>query len=139
MSFIYLGSPYSHLDPEIMLQRFESVKRLTASLLVAGHHVYSPIVHCHELAHDFDLPKDGPFWEDYNFAMLGVASQLWVHMQDGWNESKGLEGEMDQWMKQGQVEPRAYVPIRWVSNHGDDYLVTTHYGHEEIIKGVAAL
>lgn len=140
MTYIYLGSPYSNPDPEIMRQRFKAVERLTASLLIAGRFVYSPIVHCHELTLNFLLPKEFDFWRDYDFAMLNSAHQLWVHCQPGWNDSKGLSGEINKWLEDGMSGPHDYQDIRWVSEIGTDgnYLITTGGEHEEIIKGVDA-
>ena len=62
--------------------------------LKQGVHIYSPIVHCHELAKIADMPRDAGFWERYNFTMLAAAEQLWVLMIAGWLESKGIAGEI---------------------------------------------
>jgi len=98
MSFIYIGSPYSSPDQEEMLERFHLVEVYTAYMLLNGEHVYSPIVHCHELAGKYKLPKSFPFWKSYNYAMLCKASKLHVLTIPGWAESQGLsdprEGEI---------------------------------------------
>jgi hypothetical protein len=93
MSFIYLGSPYSYHHPIVVMDRFNRTERLVAQLLKRNYHIYSPIVHCHELAHKYDLPKDAMFWQSYNYAMLAKASQLWVYRLPGWEESTGLTAE----------------------------------------------
>lgn len=94
MSFIYLGSPYTHVDSAIVRQRFRATEACTARLLIAGKHVYSPIVHCHSLAEQFDLPKSFNFWQRYNFAMLAKASELYVLCLPGWESSHGLSSEI---------------------------------------------
>lgn len=95
MSFSYIGSPYSHHDPAVVYDRFRRVEKFTADMLKNGHFVYSPIVHCHELAREHKLPTDFNFWMDYNLAMLQVAKELIVCMLPGWEESKGLQAEIE--------------------------------------------
>lgn len=94
MSFIYLASPYTSDEPSVIVERYEMAKSMTAHLLNEGHFIYSPIVHCHELAHSHSLPKDFKFWKDYNFAMLEKAEELWVLTIDGWDKSEGIKNEI---------------------------------------------
>lgn len=94
MSYIYLGSPYSDPDEAKQYMRYRNAGRATAHLLRQGIHVYSPIVHCHHLAHDYGLPKDFEFWKEYNKAMLEKADMLMILKLNGWKESVGLDGEI---------------------------------------------
>lgn len=93
---IYLASPYSG-TPEVMQQRYEATRAVTADTLKDGEFVYSPIVHCHDLALHHDIPKDFAFWSKYNFHMLDLADQLWVLMLPGWKESRGVTAEVLHW------------------------------------------
>jgi hypothetical protein len=95
MSFIYLASPYTSGDSSIMEERAVLAAKFTADSLRDGHHIYSPIVHCHELAKHHELPKDFTFWRNYNFAMLSKASALWVLTLDGWDVSIGVLEEIE--------------------------------------------
>lgn len=90
---IYLASPYSHPDPLIMRTRFMLAEQCTASLLMQRQFVYSPIVHCHELAQKFKLPTDFEYWKAYNFDMLRRADVFGILKINGWAESKGLTAE----------------------------------------------
>jgi hypothetical protein len=101
MSYIYLGSPYTSRDQAKMHWRFRQAGRAVVQLLNEGVNVYSPIVHCHQLAHDFNMPKDFDFWQAYNFSMLEPASMLMILKLDGWKESKGLDGEIGFAMRHG--------------------------------------
>lgn len=92
--FIYLASPYSHKDHVVMEERFRAVEAATAELLRNEQRVYSPIVHCHELAKRHRLPTTAKYWEAYNFAMLARAAKLYVLTIPGWDESIGVTGEM---------------------------------------------
>jgi hypothetical protein len=100
MSYLYLGQPYTAINPdgspclELMEWRYEQGAKVTASLLNKGIFVYSPIVHCHELAKKFEMPRDFAFWQDYNFAMLAKAKAIIVLELPGWEDSLGLKGEI---------------------------------------------
>lgn len=94
MAYIYLASPYSHKNENIRHQRYLQVSQVVVQMLQSKIHVYSPIVHCHEIAKRFKLPKDFTFWNNYNEAMLVPATSLYILQLDGWKESKGIQGEI---------------------------------------------
>lgn len=73
-------------------------------MLKDGLMVYSPIVHCHELAKIADMPKDAAFWEKYNFTMLAAAENVGVLMIDGWEKSVGIAGEVEE-------AKRLHIPV----------------------------
>jgi len=93
MSFIYLASPYSgtHNEQEF---RFQAAEKTVAQLLRKGIMVYSPIVHCHTLAKNHDLPQGFGFWSRYNYALLAKASELRVLKLSGHSTSRGVAGEI---------------------------------------------
>lgn len=91
---IYLASPYSHPDPQVMHKRFKAVEAVTAELLRRGRFVYSPIVHCHALAQEYTLPTDFQFWKEYNLDFISRCRYFYVLTIDGWQESKGVTGEL---------------------------------------------
>ena len=93
-SYIYLASPYSNSFPEVCHARYIEAMHATAWLLKRGIWVYSPIVHCHEMAREFGLPTDAKYWEAYNHVMISQARELWVLKIDGWQESKGVAEEI---------------------------------------------
>jgi hypothetical protein len=78
-----------------MAERARQAALFTANFLRIRVNIYSPIVHCHALAIEHDLPKDFQFWQDYNFSILAKASQLWVLTLDGWDVSKGVLAEIE--------------------------------------------
>ena len=94
MSFVYIASPYTHTDPEVMLDRYNKVKHATAVLLGKGVQVYSPILHNHQMALDHDMPKESDFWRRHNYAMLSKATYLYVLTLDGYEESQGVKDEI---------------------------------------------
>lgn len=93
MSFVYVASPYTNRDSQVMYQRFLMTERYTARALINKHWVYSPIVHCHEMAQRYRMPTDFDFWREYNYAMLNAASALEVLQLPGWAESRGVSDE----------------------------------------------
>lgn len=95
MTFAYLASPYSHPDEDVREARYLEALKATAWLLQNKIWVHSPIVHCHELAKLYRLPKDANFWMDYNFAVLERASELLILTIDGWQSSHGIRQEYD--------------------------------------------
>ena len=95
MAFIYLASPYTHKDHDVMEERYQQVMRYSAQMLRDGKHNYSPIVHCHEMAKAHDLPREFDFWVDYNKSMLEQAKDLYVLALEGWQESVGIKAEIE--------------------------------------------
>ena len=92
---IYLASPYSHPAKEIEHNRYVAVRDVAARALKAGYPLYSPIVHCHDLAKTHELPGDALFWKNYNTAFIRIASAVWILTLEGWTESKGVKYERD--------------------------------------------
>lgn len=93
-ALIYLASPYSHPDPDIRKERFETVCQVAAGLMRDGNHIFSPIAHCHSIALSGALPFDFAYWQKYARAMLSACSEVWVLRMDGWKESTGVQAEV---------------------------------------------
>jgi len=91
---IYLASPYTDKDYTVMEDRYVIVRDITAALLAHGEIIFSPIVHCHELAKHNDMPRDIDFWWNYNRAMLHKADHLWILTLEGWRNSSGIKREL---------------------------------------------
>jgi hypothetical protein len=97
---IYLASPYSSNKPtpeerrlELQL-RYEEISKITASLLRQGYHVYSPIVHCHELAKNYGLPTEWGYWQNHLKVFLKHCDALWIIKMEGWEKSVGISEEL---------------------------------------------
>ena len=105
---IYLASPYSHPDPTVMLERFDTICLVAARLMRDGVHLYSPIAHIHSIALKGDLPKGWDFWEQYDRKLLAACGELWVCTMDGWRESKGVAAEI-------KIAAELGLPVRHVA------------------------
>jgi len=67
---------------------------VAGDMMRRGEHVFSPISHTHPIALAGDLPKGWEFWQAYDRAMLRACGKLAVLMQDGWQESVGVQAEI---------------------------------------------
>ena len=97
MSIIYLASPYTHEDNEVMLSRFEAAVDYVHQSLTdfPFYTIYSPVVHYHPLAERHLLPRDYEFWNKRNTDVICVAKELWVLALDGWKDSVGIKAEVE--------------------------------------------
>jgi hypothetical protein len=94
-SLVYQASPYSHPDPAVREARFQEVCRAAAHLMRAGLHVFSPIAHTHPISLAGKLPGDWEYWKSYDEAVLSTCLTLAVLKLDGWEQSKGVQGEVE--------------------------------------------
>ena len=95
MKKIYLATPYSHKQQNIRRDRFNAVNEVAAKLMRDGNLVFSPISHTHPIAEAGGLPKDWEFWEEYDKTFIEWADEVYVFMQEGWAESKGVTAEIE--------------------------------------------
>lgn len=91
----YLGTPYSHPSGATRHYRFCINEEITADYLTRGIFIYSPIVHHHEMARKYSLPKDFDFWRNHDFNMIHRSDGLIALTLPGWETSKGLTDEIE--------------------------------------------
>ena len=116
---IYVASPYSHIDYVVRDLRYQETQSYVAQLFEKKLWAFSPIVHCHALAHAFDLPTDAEYWKEYNLHMLARADELHVLQLTGWKESEGVRNEVFFWkalkhdplIATAKVDRRGTLPI----------------------------
>jgi len=104
----YLASPYSHPDFTVSSDRYFAVLAHAALRAKEKKHIISPIIHWHPVALFHDLPGDAQFWLDWNMKMLKLCDSLEVLCLPGWEESKGVQLEI-------QLALRLGLPIRYTS------------------------
>lgn len=114
---IYLASPYSGTS-EQQEERYLEAMKCVASFMPAP--IFSPIVHCHDMAKRLQLPTDATYWEKYDRAMIHSAEAVWILCIPGWKQSVGVAEE--------EVYAKAILlPIRYVKLHrsegGLDYVL----------------
>ena len=94
---VYIMSPYTHDDPEVMEQRYDLVEHYEALLTYQFPDAlfYSPISHFHQTILAFGLPRDVDYWRKKNRCMIHRC-QLGIMLRiEGWKESEGVEWERD--------------------------------------------
>jgi nucleoside 2-deoxyribosyltransferase len=93
---IYLASPYSHTDEQVLQARCRAAQKAAARLMQDGNTVISPIAHSHGIA-DFlpdNLRLDGDFWMEQDLPLLARCDEMAVLCLEGWEDSKGLKREI---------------------------------------------
>ena len=91
---IYLASPYSDPNPDVVEQRYLNTMKCLAELIRQGKFVWSPIVHCHPMAHTHNLPKDAKYWSRFSIDFLRRADGIYVLKLPGWKDSLGVQEEI---------------------------------------------
>lgn len=91
---IYIASPYSSPDREVVRRRYWITCQFTFAAMKADLPAFSPILHCHHAAELLNLPTDSKFWGNYNRNMLESSKTLVVLGMPGWEESIGVEEEV---------------------------------------------
>ena len=106
---IYLASPYSHPNKEVMEERFKKVTYVSGMLMRTGTVNFSPITQSHEQCKLVNLPTDWDFWQTADEAILNVCDELWILCIPGWKESLGVQAETK--YAKAQKKPVHYVQI----------------------------
>ena len=103
-SFWYLASPYSKYHAGLQ-SAYDVALDATVLLTHAGHCVYSPIVHTHQIAGrgNFD-PLDHELWLALDKPFVDAACGIIVLLAPGWNESKGVKWERERFQSAGKPE-----------------------------------
>ncbi len=90
---IYVASPYSHDNPDVILRRFNQVCYIAGNMIADGLLVYCPIAHSHPIAKQ-GLADDWETWQKLDLAMLAKCDELWIATMQGWRQSKGIKAEV---------------------------------------------
>jgi len=126
MSYLYLASPYSHVEETRREERYRAATRAAHWLLSIRCWTYSPIVHCHSLAILYNLPKDFEFWRDYNYAMLESAHSLYLLNIEGLWDSIGVQLEIE-------FARRNKKPIHLLNPDGREYIRSDYRGEPTLV------
>lgn len=100
---VYLASPYTHIQPEMMQVRYKHVMEITAHLIRKSIFVFSPIVHCHNMANTYNFPVEYDFWKRYSESAINSCSSLMIAAIDGWKESLGVRSEYNFAVAEGKT------------------------------------
>src|SRR4051812_25126752 len=97
----YLGQPYYHDNPIIVHRRYELGLMATIELMNEGWHIYSPILHNHNVILNGGpqssveaWKKEKCLWYEYDLNVLERCDGLIVLKLEGWEGSVGLATEI---------------------------------------------
>ena len=110
---IYIASPYTHSNPEVVEENYRKVAEFTARHTAAGYIILSPIVYGHNLAKHADMRTDWVFWQDFCFTFLSKCDELWVLKISGWNKSSGVAEEIEFAIQKGIPVRYFLMPDNW--------------------------
>lgn len=149
---IYIGSPYSHPDPEVVEENYKKVSRLAAKLCSKGHVAFSPITYGHTLLGFHEMPGDWEFWKSFCLSFLEKSDELLVYKMEGWENSKGLAAEIEYAMEKNIVikwlefDPYENVPTEekreflktqgWEQSWNDDNWIKSDSENKESATGL---
>lgn len=109
--YVYLGSPYSKYEAGHDAAA-RVVADAAASLMRRGLVIYSPIAHGHAVA-AYGLPLDWAFWKAQCQPLIDGAAGLIVLTMDGWQDSVGLQYEIEEFVRTGR--PILHVSPAWLA------------------------
>lgn len=89
--FWYMAGPYSDNPTE----HYEQHLLAAAILVKQGYVVYSPIVHCHNMAAKYELPTDAEFWKRFNHTIIEKSNGVLLIKFSGWEKSGGVKEEIN--------------------------------------------
>lgn len=92
-SLIYLASPYSHSNPDVVIRRFNHISYIAGQMIADGLMVYAPICHSHPIAKQ-GCADTWEMWSALDLEMLSRCDELWVAKMQGWETSTGVTAEI---------------------------------------------
>lgn len=105
---IYLATPYTDKDHDVMERRFNTACIAAGKLMLAGNVVFSPIAHTHPIAVRCELPREWDFWKKYDTEMIAASKYLIVLKMPGWEKSRGVKAEIE-------IARNLGIPVQYVS------------------------
>jgi hypothetical protein len=109
---IYLACPYTDASFEVRELRFLAATEAAARLIREGFVVYSPITMTHPI--DIALAGEGntlgsEFWTRFDEAFMEFCTEIVVLRLAGWEDSSGIQRELDFFRKKGR--PVRYMDV----------------------------
>lgn len=125
MTTVFLSSPYTHPDPDVVAERVRRTGEAFAWLFRQGYFPMSPILQCHPVAIREGLPTNANAWCDWNRGWIMASDAVAFLHIDGWQNSQGM-GYERQWaagMPQATLEPHN-GSFRWVGAGEEEGLLS---------------
>ena len=84
-----------------MEQRYKAAAKYVAMQTKKGVCCFSPIVHSHHMAVEYNFPKTFEFWADINHKYLDACTEMHVLKMGCWEDSAGIRDEINYATKKG--------------------------------------
>lgn len=96
MPYTYLAQPFHHDNLLVATVRHSVGLVMASHFMRQGHHIYAPIVYSQALLKS-GFFEDGSheFWLPFDESLLLGAADLWLLQLPGWEQSKGVEFELE--------------------------------------------
>lgn len=107
LTLVYLASPYSKYVEGRMAAYMLACDK-AAELMNKGYAVFCPIAHSHSIeVSSMEKVMDGDWWLKQDFAILEHCDELHVYQMPGWEDSYGVQQEIDYAEQLG-------IPIKYI-------------------------
>jgi len=107
---VYLACPYAHPDPAVRNERYGTACRKAAQLMKLGFVVFSPLSHSAPIAEIGNIPAaNTEFWLKQDLPLLRLCDVVFVLALPGWEESTGLQAEIEEAKKRN-------IPVLFITN-----------------------
>lgn len=110
---IFLSLPYSHQYKEVIDYRIKIASIYAGHLMREGLIPVSPIIFGSKMLEHVNLPSDFDTWDKLCYAYLDNCKEIHILCIDGWNQSKGVAGEIDHAIKNG-------IEIKFINTYKHD-------------------
>lgn len=107
---IYLATPYIDPDPAVMEDRFHRACIVAGRFMSQGIVVFCPIAYTHPIAVRCELPRHWRYWELFDYDFLAASEKLIVVMMPGWEQSRGIAGEI-------AIAKELGIPIEYIEEN----------------------
>jgi hypothetical protein len=115
MTTVFISSPYSHPDADVLEARTRAAGDLAAYLWrERGMLAFSPIAHWHEIGRRNHLPGHAKAWAAWNRQFVRMCDLVHVLCIDGWDASIGVAMEIE-WAHDFNI------PVIYVIPNDDGY------------------
>ncbi|KAF1024584.1 MAG: hypothetical protein GAK37_03070 [Pseudomonas sp.] len=105
MRKIFLACPYSHTEPAVVHERFVHCNQVAASIVEAGHAVFSQVSMSNPINQAFtgkDAAAIGKLWAPVDAVFMELLDELIVLDLPGWELSGGIKREIEFFKNKGR-------------------------------------
>lgn len=105
MRKIFLACPYSHVDENVVHQRFVACNRVAAKIAESGNVIFSQVTMSHPINLALEKTEKaniGKMWAPIDAVFLEAMEELVILDLDGWDKSAGIQREIDFYQGRGQ-------------------------------------